>query len=324
MKIALVCSHGGHLTEMIYLAEAFEGYDIFFVTYDCPRTQALRYRKYLFRNFGEKKIEMIKNIPKILKILLKERPKIIVSNGAELAIPFFYFAKLFKMKTIFIECYTRIDEPTVTGRVVYPVSDLFLVLWPDMLAKYGKKANYWGGLFEVGGFRSSIQNEKEDMIFVIVGTHYQGFERLVKKMDEVSGKVSEKVVIQIGNTQYVPKNAEYFRFKADDEDIKALIKNARIVVCQGAMAIMDSLMLGTPVIAVPRLKKFGEHINDHQLIFARKLEELELVKVVEDINELENIILSSTPLHTKNIVVNRNLITRLKNFVENYKIGHTG
>jgi len=314
MKIALVCSHGGHLTEMLYLMEAFEGHDVFFITYDSSRTRALRYRKYLFPNFGERPLELLKNLPRIISIVLKEKPHVIVSNGAEIAIPFFYLGKIFRIKTIFIECYTRVYEPTITGKIVYPISDLFLVLWPEMLAKYGGKAKYWGGLFKVGKLKKIIQNKKENMIFVIVGMHYQGFERLVKKMDEIAAKINDKVVMQIGNTSYEPKHADYFKFK-DYDEIKELIRKARLVICQGAMSILDSLIEGTPVIAVPRLKKYGESINDHQLIFAKRLEEMGLVKVVEDIDELENVI-SALDTGTKTIMVNRDLIKKLKKWIE--------
>lgn len=315
MKIALACSHGGHLTEMLYLMEVFEGHDVFFVTYESQRTKNLRYRKYLFPNFGERPLELLKNLPKIISIMLKEKPNVIVSNGAEIAIPFFYLGKLLRIKTIFIECYTRVNEPTITGKIVYPVSNLFLVLWSGMLKKYGKKAQYWGGLFEVSGLKKRIRDEKGDMIFVIVGMHYQGFERLVRKMDEIAGKIREKVVMQVGHTQCEPKNAEYFRFK-DYQETKKLIKNARILVCQAAMTIIDSLMEGTPVIAVPRLKKFGEHMNDHQLIFAKKLKESGLISVIENIDELESAISNFKPVTTKTIVVNPELIKNLRQFIE--------
>jgi len=59
------------------------------------------------------------------------------------------------------------------------------------------------------------------LIFVTVGMRYQGFERLVEKMDEIAGKICEKVLMQIGNTQYKPKNAKYFRFK-DYAEIKEI------------------------------------------------------------------------------------------------------
>ena len=313
MKIALVCSHGGHLTEMLYIMDAlgFKGHDIFFITYDSDRTRVLEYRKYLFKNFGEKKVELLKSIPNILNLMIKERPDIIISNGAEIAIPFFYLGKFLRAKTVFIECYTRIDEPTITGKLVYPVSNKFLVLWPEMLTKYGKKARYYGGLFTVSESKNIVQNEKENMIFVTVGMHFQGFDRLVKKMDEISSKTNMKVVMQIGNTQYKPKNAEYFDFK-NYEEVKELMRRSKIVICPGAMSAIDSIVLGTPVIIVPRSKEQNEVINDHQTIFAKKLEGMDLAKVVDNLDDLENIVLSYNLSGTKKIVTNNDLIEKIK------------
>jgi UDP-N-acetylglucosamine:LPS N-acetylglucosamine transferase len=145
VKICLVCSHGGHLTEILQLQEAFEGHDAFFITYDSVRTRHLQ-RKYLLRNIGTNPILMALAFLTIFRILLKEKPKLIVSTGSEIAIPAFYLAKVLRIKTIFIESWTRVERPTGTGKIVYPVSDVFLVQWEQMLAKYGKKAKYEGAI----------------------------------------------------------------------------------------------------------------------------------------------------------------------------------
>lgn len=316
MKIALVCSHGGHLTELLYIMQTFEDHEVFFATYDSERTRAMNHRKYLFPNFGEKPLKMLKNLPRILNIMSKEKPDVIISNGAEIAIPFFFLGKLFRAKTIFIECYTRISEPTITGKLVYPLADLFLVLWPDLLKKYGKKAQYWGGLFEIIEKQELSSSHRGEFIFVTVGMHYAGFERLIRKMDEVAGKVNEKVVMQIGNTQYEPINAEYFKFKDSDNEIREYMRKARLVVCPGAMTILDSLIEGTPVIAVPRLRDYGEHLNNHQLIFAKKLEDLGLIKVVRDIENLENFILNIDYSNSKSIAINQLFTRKIREFIQ--------
>ena len=145
MKICLVCSHGGHLTEILHLEEAFEGHETFFITYDSPRTRTLGH-KYLLKNIGTNPLVMVQAFFSIFRILRKEKPRLIISTGAEIAIPAFYLAKLLRIKTIFIESWTRVDQPTGTGRIVYPVSDIFLVQWERMLDKYGKKARYEGAI----------------------------------------------------------------------------------------------------------------------------------------------------------------------------------
>lgn len=145
MKICIVCSHGGHLTEILHLIEAFEEHETFFITYDSVRTRELGH-KYLLRNIGKNPLLMAYALFTIFIILCKEKPKLIISTGAEIAIPAFYLAKLFRIKTIFIESWTRVIQPTGTGRIVYPVSDVFLVQWERLLTKYGKKARYEGAI----------------------------------------------------------------------------------------------------------------------------------------------------------------------------------
>lgn len=126
------------------------------------------------------------------------------------------------------------------------------------------------------------------MIFVTVGSHYQGFERLVKKMDEIAEKINEKVVMQIGNTKYKPVNAQYFDFIESFEEIERLNREARVVVCHaGAGSILTALEQRTPVIVVPRLKKFNEHMDDHQVDIAEAMSENQRVKVVYDMEDLE-------------------------------------
>ncbi len=146
MKICLTCSHGGHLTELEALSNAFKGHEIFYITYESVRTKTLR-KRYLFPNMGKNPLCMLLYLPSLISILIMERPSLIISTGAEIAIPVFYIAQLLRIKTVFIEVWTRVKRPTVTGMLVYPVASVFLVQWKSLLEKYGSKAMYWGSLF---------------------------------------------------------------------------------------------------------------------------------------------------------------------------------
>jgi len=127
------------------------------------------------------------------------------------------------------------------------------------------------------------------LILVIVGLMY-GFERLVQEMDEIAGRIDEETVMQIGETTYEPKNARYFRFTSNEE-IDRLYEDARVVVCHaGVGSILTALEHGKPVIAVPRRKKYGEHVDDHQLEIARELEKERMITVVCDVGDLENVL----------------------------------
>lgn len=135
------------------------------------------------------------------------------------------------------------------------------------------------------------------MILVTVGTHTQGFERLMKKMDEIAPKLGKKVVMQIGHTQYKPRNCEYFDF-ASRRELEELAREAELVVTHGGEGnIIMSLSYHKPTIVVPRLKRYGEHVNDHQLDLTHVLEEEKRIIAVYDIGELEGAISSGSAKH---------------------------
>jgi UDP-N-acetylglucosamine:LPS N-acetylglucosamine transferase len=148
MKICLASSHGGHLTETLQILDAFEDYEIIFATYTSPREEELREIApvYLTNNIGTNPIRLLKAFIWAFIILNNEKPDIVLSLGAEIAIPFIYLSKLFGIKTIFIESWCRVDELSRTGKLVYPVADHFWVQWPQLLDVCGPKAQYKGAV----------------------------------------------------------------------------------------------------------------------------------------------------------------------------------
>ncbi|MEB3376388.1 PssD/Cps14F family polysaccharide biosynthesis glycosyltransferase [Pediococcus pentosaceus] len=148
-KLCLVGSSGGHLTHLSLLRKTFENYDRFWVTFDKSDANTLLKDERVYHCFfptNRNFINLIKNTFLAIKILFRERPDVIVSSGAAVAIPFFYVGKLFGAKTIYIEVFDRIDKPTVTGKVVYPVTDEFIVQWEELKKIYPKAKNF-GGIF---------------------------------------------------------------------------------------------------------------------------------------------------------------------------------
>jgi UDP-N-acetylglucosamine:LPS N-acetylglucosamine transferase len=125
--------------------DAFEGHDIFFITYEGARTKELA-AKYTLANLGNNPVRYLASVPIIFGALVKEKPDLIISTGSEIALPVFYIGKLLGIRTMFIESLCRIKGPSMTGKLIYPVSDVFLVQWKELLAGYGKKAQYWGNV----------------------------------------------------------------------------------------------------------------------------------------------------------------------------------
>ena len=105
------------------------------------------------------------------------------------------------------------------------------------------------------------------MIFVTVGSRGYQFDRLFKKLDELyeDGTLTEEMFAQVGTSGYKPKHYKYTDFIRPEEFVQK-IEEANIVVSHGASgSIMKALNAGKKVIAVTRLEKYNEHINDHQI-----------------------------------------------------------
>lgn len=132
------------------------------------------------------------------------------------------------------------------------------------------------------------------MIFVTVGTHEQPFNRLIKYMDALKEKgiITEDVIIQTGFSTYEPKHCQWQKLFPYKEMIR-LVQEARIVVTHGGpSSFIMPLQIGKIPVVVPRQKRYDEHVNDHQLDFAKALAERQgNLLVVEEIGELQDILL---------------------------------
>jgi UDP-N-acetylglucosamine:LPS N-acetylglucosamine transferase len=148
MKICLACSAGGHLTEILQLKESYEKYDHFFLTFERENSKDLAKmeRVYFVKDPSRNPLDAIINFFQSLYILLKERPDVIITTGAGVAVATCYLAKLFGKKTIFVESFCRVEKPSLSGRLVYPIADLFIVQWKQLL-KFYPKAEYGGQIF---------------------------------------------------------------------------------------------------------------------------------------------------------------------------------
>ena len=131
------------------------------------------------------------------------------------------------------------------------------------------------------------------MIFVTVGTHEQPFNRLVQKMDELkkNGTIQEDVIIQTGFSTYEPQYCQWSKLIPYQQMIKN-VEEARIVITHGGPAsFIMPLQIGKTPIVVPRQHKFGEHVNNHQVEFARNVEKrMGTIIDVEDVETLGDII----------------------------------
>jgi UDP-N-acetylglucosamine:LPS N-acetylglucosamine transferase len=141
VKVVFVCSSGGHLGQLHRLKAWWSQHERGWVTFETADASSLL--------AGERVIwayhPTTRNIPNALRnlrlafgLLRRDRPDVVVSDGAGVAVPFFIIAKAMGIATVYIEVYDRIDSRTLTGRLCAPFTDLFCVQWEEQLALYPK------------------------------------------------------------------------------------------------------------------------------------------------------------------------------------------
>ncbi len=144
-KVAFVASHGGHFTELELLRQSLGHVDFILITYSSIRV-GNRGKTYRLRNIGANPFHLLVAFFRMALILAKERPEAIISTGAEIAIPAFVLGKVLGSKLVFVESLCRVSKPSATGFLLYPMTDLFLVQWPQLAHHYGHRAEYAGAV----------------------------------------------------------------------------------------------------------------------------------------------------------------------------------
>lgn len=149
MKICCVGSSGGHLTHLYMLRPFWQKHERFWVTFDKEDAGSLLEREKVYHCYyptNHSLKALFINTCLAVKVLRKERPDLIISSGAAVAVPFFYLGKLFGSKLIYIEVFDRINAGTITGKLIYPIADKFIVQWEEMKKVYPKAINL-GSIF---------------------------------------------------------------------------------------------------------------------------------------------------------------------------------
>lgn len=157
------------------------------------------------------------------------------------------------------------------------------------------------------------------MIFITVGSQKFQFNRLLKKVDELieSGVINEKVFAQIGVSNYIPRNYIYKDFITQDE-FKEIMSEADIVLTHaGTGAVITALKMDKKVIAVPRLAKYNEHVDDHQVQLIDEFKEMKFIEPVYEIDDLpkalENVKVKDYNKYTSNTMA---IVNSIKDFID--------
>lgn len=157
------------------------------------------------------------------------------------------------------------------------------------------------------------------MILVTIGLSHFGFDRLIRKMDEIALKIDEKVVIQSGSSDYEPANSEYFKF-TDRKHMDKLYSDCRILITHaGTGSIINSIKRNIMPMVVPRLSKYNEAFDDHQVEIAEEFSRLGYVVMINDLDEIYEYLLQKENKFNfaldSNKDPNYNLVLNLKSYI---------
>lgn len=151
LKIVFAASSGGHLEQLLMLKPLMEKYDSVFVTekteYNTGKTDV---KTYYLSQINRKEIlfipKLIGNTFRSLRIMIKERPKVMITTGVLAIVPLALLMKLFGGKLIYLESFAKVTSKTLSGKLLYRFADRFYVQWEEMLKLY-PNAIYKGGIY---------------------------------------------------------------------------------------------------------------------------------------------------------------------------------
>ncbi|MCU1353568.1 MAG: Oligosaccharide biosynthesis protein Alg14 like protein [Acidimicrobiales bacterium] len=137
--VLLVCSSGGHLAQLERLRPWWTQDDRTWVTFRKPdATSLLEGERTIWAHHPTTRNvrNLVRNLALAVRVMRRERPSVVVSSGAGVAVAYFVIARAMRIPTVYIEVYDRIDSATLTGRLCRPLASLFCVQWPEQARFY--------------------------------------------------------------------------------------------------------------------------------------------------------------------------------------------
>lgn len=150
------------------------------------------------------------------------------------------------------------------------------------------------------------------MIFVTVGTQKQQFVRLLDMLENSKELEKDKIIVQAGYTKYESEKLNIFDF-ISFEKIEKYIEDSEFVICHGGVgSIFTALKKNKKVLVVPRLSKYKEHINDHQLEICKQLEKDGYILYLKEDKDFDKIVKIIRKRKNKEYISDRSFIDKLK------------
>lgn len=148
LRICLAASAGGHISQLLKLAESWNGHETFCVT----TTEVVQDK---LSKFGivyvvgecnrQHPVRLVKVLLRCIKVVFKERPDVVISTGAAAGCMLCILGKMLGAKVIWIDSITNVERISLSGRMVLYIADLFLVQWPELASRY-KRVEFVGAV----------------------------------------------------------------------------------------------------------------------------------------------------------------------------------
>jgi UDP-N-acetylglucosamine transferase subunit ALG13/glycosyltransferase involved in cell wall biosynthesis len=285
--LLIATNAGGHLVELVSLNEVFRPYSRVWVTQDTEDAREFLADErvvYVHAAGTRSAVHLARNLLTALRVVRRVRPRVAITTGSAIAVPFLWIARLFGSRLVVIESGGRAEGESMSRRLLAPIADRVYVQWKGQARKRGVRLVGKASLARPRALAAQLGDTQllEGIELVVtVGTCEYPFERLLHAVED-SARSDALVLAQCGSSHYRPRSALCIDFLSPSA-LMACMRSARVVVCHGGMgSVALSLAAGQVPIVVPRLSRFGEHVDDHQLAFAREARALGLATVVED------------------------------------------
>ena len=281
-RLLLVCSGGGHLTEAMHLVENLENIDeIHWATPDTGQSQALLAGESVWpiTNVGPRELaKTLALFPRARKLIAQLKPTVVISTGASPAIPFLVVAATKGIPAHFVESLTRIDRPSLTGRLLVPIPKIHCYSQYD---NFGGRWRKIGSQFDSYQAQSGVDHVPIRRVVVTVGTlRDYPFRSLVERLLQILPEDAE-VLWQTGFTEVDDLPIDGRELVPADEMRQAMRDADLIVGHAGCGTTLDALAAGHLPVLVPRRSARGEHADDHQAQLAEHLSARGLAIVAE-------------------------------------------
>lgn len=281
--VVLASSHGGHLELLETLMPAFADVPHAWLTAPGDQADALRRRGervLLVPNPQRAPGLLARNAAGALRALRALRPRLVISTGANVAVPFCLLARARGVPLIFAETMARVERGSLSGRLLAPHARTVLVQWPELRRTYPRAEVCRPALLE--GIPAQPASGGRGT-FVAAGTHGQPFDRLVAMVETAmdAGLLPEPVVVQ-APTSRASRGAAEVVPRLPAEELRRRIAGAEVVISHGGAGILSlALRSGRMPIVLARRRAHREHVDDHQVGMVAALQRRGLVVSLE-------------------------------------------